>query len=148
MKMQRRKIEWSGWVLIGIVICSVLMIGMSLLTSALYLTPEEEAEAKIQELANDYYTDYLYPRLLGNLDADPREALEEYTELGVPTTYLRQLLHYGDGSHAKFEVFFNAVGCDTNTTGVKFYPVEPYGPTDYKTTYYWYCDNGDFSSAQ
>lgn len=146
--MKQRKIEWSGWTLIGIVIVSGMMIGMSLITSALYLTPEQEAQVKMQELADDYYTEYLYPQLLGSLDADPKEALERYAETGIPTTYLRQLLHYGDGSHAKYEVYFTPVGCDTNVTGVKYFPLEPYGPNDYQTTFYWQCSKGEFPDTQ
>lgn len=146
--MKQHKIEWSGWVLVGIVVASAMMIGMSLLTSALYLTPEEEAKVKLDELADDYYTEYLYPHLLVDLDADPKEALEPYLEVGVPTTFLRQLLHYGDGSHAKYEAYFTPVGCDTNTTGVKYYPKEPYGPEDYELFYYWDCSKGDFSKFE
>lgn len=146
--MKQHKIEWSGWVLVGIVLCSALAIGMSLMTSALYMTPEEEAETMMKRLADDYYVEYLYPQMLGSLDADPKEVFERYAELGVSMTYLRQLLNYGDGSHAKYATYFEPVGCDSNATGVKYYPVEPYGPDDYRVTYMWRCSKGDFPESQ
>ena len=108
-------------------------------------TPEEKAEAELEKIADAYYTEYLYPRLLGNLDNDPKAVLQVYYEIGVPTVYLRQLLHYNNDEYAGSEKYFERLECNTNTTGVKFFPVEPYGPRDYTVNYIWECEDGDFS---
>ena len=134
---------WPEWALLGIVACSTLLIVIALCTG-FFKTPQEKAEAELEKIANSYYTEYLYPRLLGNLDNDPKAVLEVYYQTGVPTTYLRQLLHYNNDEHAKSERYFDCLECDTNTTGVRFFPVEPYGPHDYTVTYIWQCEKGDF----
>lgn len=134
---------WPEWTLIGIVVASTLLIVAALCTG-LIKTPQEKAEAELEKIANAYYTEYLYPRLLGNLDNDPKTVLQVYYEVGVPTTYLRQLLHYNNDEYADSAKYFERLGCDTNNTGVKFFPVEPYGPRDYTVTYSWKCEEGDF----
>ncbi len=135
---------WPEWTLIGIVICSTLLI-IAALCTGFFKTPQEKAEIELEKIADAYYTEYLYPRLLGNLDNDPKAVLQVYYEVGVPTTYLRQLLHYNDDEFAKSAKYFDRLECDTNATGVKFYPVEPYGPRDYTVDYIWRCEEGDFA---
>ena len=140
----KHKLGWPEWTLIGIVTCSTLLIVLALCTGLLK-TPQEKAEAELEKIADAYYTEYLYPRLLGNLDNDPAETLTEYKEIGSPMTFLRQLLHYNNDEYSKSSKYFERMGCNTNSTGVKFFPVEPYGPHDYTVTYTWQCENGDFS---
>lgn len=138
-------LHWPEWTLVGIVAVSTLLIIISLCTGLLK-SPTERAEIEMDKLAEAYYTEYLYPRLLGNLNNDPAKVLPAYTESGVPTTYLRQMLHYNDDEHAKSAGYFEAVECDTNDTGVRYFPVEPYGPRDYTTVYFWRCANGEFEA--
>ncbi len=139
----KHALEWPEWTLIGIVLCSTLLIALALCTG-FFKTPQEKAEAELEKIAKAYYTEYLYPRLLGNLDNDPKTVLQVYYEVGVPTTYLRQLLHYNGDEHAESAKYFEQLKCNTNSTGVKFFPVEPYGPNDYTVTYIWRCEKGDF----
>lgn len=124
--------------MLGIVAVSAVMIVLALCTQ-LFDTPVEAAEKQMAALADDYYVEYLYPRTLGDLERDPSEALAEYAEVGIPTTYLRQLLHY-DENHAEAEKALTAIKCDTNVTGVRYFPVEPYGPHDYRAQYFWACE--------
>jgi hypothetical protein len=146
-KVQKNKskhvLGWPEWTLIGIVICSTLLIVLALCTG-FFKTPQEKAEAELEKIANAYYVEYLYPRILGNLDSDPKKVLEVYNEIGVPTTYLRQLLHYNNDEYASSAKYFERLGCDTNNTGAKFFPTEPYGPRDYTVSYTWQCEEGDF----
>lgn len=135
---------WSEWALIGIVVCSSLLIVIALCTG-MRKSPQEKAEIELEKLANTYYVEYLYPRLLGNLENDPKTVLKAYYEVGVPTTYLRQLLHYNDDEHVGSAEIFDKLKCDTNATGVKFFPQEPYGQYDYTVKYIWRCEKGDFS---
>lgn len=135
---------WPEWTLLGIVFCSTLLI-IAALCTGFFKTPQEKAEAELAKISDKYYVEYLYPRLLGNLNNDPAKILQAYTTVGVPTTYLRQLLHYNNDEQLKSAQYFEALKCDTNSTGVRFFPVEPYGPHDYRTIYYWQCEKGDFS---
>ena len=137
--LKKRVLGWEEWTLLGIVIASVLMIGATL-SLQLIDTPTEVAEKSLEKIANNYYITYLYPRLLGKLDNNPEEMLSRYREFGVPTTYLRQLLHFDNDRCAGEAATFAEIGCNTNTTGVRYYPVEPYGPKDYKVKYLWKCD--------
>lgn len=137
----QKKMGWAEWTLMGIVLSSMMMIAISLCT-LLRDSPAERADKELEKIADDYYVEYLYPRLLGGkMDADPTPAMEIYDETGVPTTYLRQLLHYNNGEKADSAEIFAAVACNTNMTGVRYFPFAPYGPNDYTVTYIWHCED-------
>ena len=142
-KAKRTKLGWPEWTLLGIVGCSVILIICALCTGMIK-SPQEKAEIELQQIADAYYVEYLYPRLLGDINNDPAPILADYTEGGVPATYLRQLLHYNNDEHADKASVFEKLGCDTNSTGVRFFPQEPYGPRDYTVVYLWQCEEGDF----
>lgn len=132
------KMTGGKWALLGIVLASTLVIIIAL-CSQLAPGPVERAEKELKRLADDYYVLFLYPRLVG-FDRSPQEALEVYVESGVPTTYLRQLLHYNDDENIGSAGIFEDLKCDTNGTGVRYFPVEPYGPKDYTVNYIWRCE--------
>lgn len=137
----RRQYSLEDKLLLGIVICSTIMIVASFLMQ-LIPTASEQAEAKLDEIAEDYYLTYLYPHLMvadKNLD----KAFKKYERVGVPTVYLRQLLHYNDEQYAKDSGTFAAIDCDTNRTGVRFYPKAPFGPHDYEVEMVWQCSEKD-----
>lgn len=142
-KTKQHKFGWPEWTLLGIVLCSAVLIVCALCAS-LQKSPQEKAELELEKLAEAYYVEYLYPRLLGDVNAEPAPILEEYTEGGVPATYLRQLLHYNNDEHADKAGVFEALKCDTNSTGVRFFPQAPYGPRDYTVVYLWRCEESDF----
>ena len=98
---------------------------------------------ELQKLAKNYYVEYLYPRLLGDIGVEPGKMLAEYKEKGVATTYLRQLLHYNHDENIEMAPLFQDAGCDTNTTSVRYYPTEPYGPKNYTVEYNFRCRIGE-----
>lgn len=139
-KPKRKKLGWPEWTLIGMVAVATMAIGVALCT-LIGDGPAEKADKELAKLANDYYVEYLYPRLLGSkMNEDPAATMKIYDEIGVPTTYLRQLLHYNNDEKIGSAGVFSAVACDTNMTGVRYYPYAPYGPNDYKIEYIWKCD--------
>ncbi len=139
-KVQRKKFGWPEWTLIGIVGVSVVAIAIAVCT-IFRDSPAERADKELKKLADDYYVEYLYPRLLGGrVNEDPAPAMKRYDETGVPTTYLRQLLHYNDDEKIGSAEVFSAVACNTNMTGVRYFPYAPYGPKDYTVTYIWQCE--------
>ena len=134
---ERRGLAWSEWLLIGILAAATLAIGLALATQLLD-TPEEQAKKELAKIADDYYVEYVYPQLTEA--GQKTEKLVDYATAGVPMTYLRQLLLYNNGEHQAQAGIFSAAGCDTNATGVRYYPVEPYGPHDYTASFVWQCD--------
>ena len=122
---------------IGILAAATLAIGLALATQLLD-TPEEQAKKELAKIADDYYVEYVYPQLTEA--GQKTEKLVDYATAGVPMTYLRQLLLYNNGEHQAQAGIFSAAGCDTNATGVRYYPVEPYGPHDYTASFVWQCD--------
>lgn len=139
-KTAKKSFGWSEWTLVGIIGVAGLAILISLCT-LLRDSPAEKADKELKKLADDYYVEYLYPRLLGGrVNEDPTPAMEIYDDAGIPTTYLRQLLHYNNDEKIDSAEVFAAVDCNTNTTGVRYFPYAPYGPEDYTVTYIWQCE--------
>lgn len=132
-------LDWPEFTLIGILVASVLLIAASILLR-LSFDPRADAESAMEKLADAYYRGHLYPQLL-DYKLDNPEKLETYAEVGVPTTYLRQLLDYNDNKKVVPANVFNNqyYQCDTNRTGVRYYPQAPYGPRDYTVKYLWSC---------
>lgn len=130
---------WEEVTLLGILGVSTLMILIALVAS-IGKTPAKRAEDELHRLAETYYVEYLYPRLLGDINVEPTEVLAEYQEKGVATTYLRQLLHYNQDENIEVAPVFKEVGCDTNATRVRYFPTEPYGPQDYTVEYFFRCE--------
>ncbi len=132
----RRALAWSEWILVGIVAISAVTILVALVAS-FFGSPSLRAERAFRELTDDYYVEYLYPRLVENDFENPETKLTEYVETGAPTVYLRQLLHFEDDDD--LEELFEEVGCDTNATSVRYFPTAPFGAHDYDVKYNWSC---------
>lgn len=126
-------------ILVVILAVASLSVVTALSVQAIF-DPQRQAEHKIDELAKEYYSTYLYPRLLGT-NQNAEEALSGLTKSGVATTYLRQILLYNNQAHRNETVFFSNArySCNTNRTGVRFYPEAPYGPEDFRTEVFWEC---------
>ena len=134
---ERRRLTWSEWAVRGIVLVAAVVIGLALSLQRMD-APAARAQKRLAAIADDYYVEYVYPRLT-EAGTQP-ELLAEYADSGVPMTYLRQLLLYNDSEHRDEAEIFEAAACDTNATGVRYYPVEPYGPHDYTASFVWQCD--------
>lgn len=104
------------------------------------LDPQRQAEQKLDELAAEYYSTYLYPRLLGS-NQNAEEVLADLEKSSTGMTYLRQILLYNNQANRNETVYFSNArySCDTNRTGVRFYPEPPYGPEDFHTDVFWEC---------
>lgn len=133
--------NWEDYVLLGTVGTCVVMILCAFLVRTIG-TPEEQMQRKLEKLANEYYITYLYPRLLGDLKSEPSSMLAQYSDGGVATTYLRQLLHFNNDQFIELAPTFQQFGCDTNNTSVRYFPIEPYGPKDYEIKFDYHCAPG------
>lgn len=134
---------WPEWTLLGIVLISILTIVASF-SAALIKTPSERAVADLDKIAREYYTDYLYPRMVKNANKPLDEIFETYAVTGLAPTYLRQLLHYDNDKNTRLAPLFTELGCDTNATSVRIKPVAPYGPEDFELQLFWNCSDAEF----
>ena len=115
-------------VTVFVVIC-ISLVAINAVASA-YFNPKTLIERELSSLAEEYYEDYLYQRLIGERTGDEiADELKSYKEVGVTNTYLRQLLLYDSGRRKAATSYFE--GCDRNQTYVKYYPEPPYGRQDY-----------------
>lgn len=140
-RVKRASFTWRERALLSMIGVSAAMIMLTLSLTAIY-DPVKRSERELDRLAHDYYIEYLYPRALGEHINEPETILSDYTERGLPNVKLRQLLYYDEGKNAaSLEAFSNIYyKCDTNKTYVRFYPVAPYGPTDFRTYYESACE--------
>ena len=128
------------FIVIGVMV-SVLMVGVSL-AATVYFNPERLAKQKFEWLAKDYYENYYYEKLMEGIDpALKEEKLAMYAETGLQPVLLRQLLLYQNGKYSDMKGYFEKEGfvCDKNKTSAQFFPVEPYGRTDYTVKYNYSC---------
>ena len=128
-------------VTIGVMV-SVVMVGVSLFV-ALYFNSEAVAKRKFEELAKTYYEDYYYDKFMNDVDPEKKDtALSNSAKNGFHPVPLRQLLLYQNGKYSSYRGYFEKgdFNCDKNTTSATFYPVEPYGKTDYTVKYFYDCD--------
>ena len=101
---------------------------------AVFFNPERIAKAQISSLANQYYEDFFYP----NLAIEPDKmatVLAGYTGTGFAKVSLRQLI-LASSEDVTDEL---SQYCDDDSTYVQFFPIEPFGKTDYHVNYTYSC---------
>ncbi len=140
---------WPERTLIGMISVSAICIGLALIMDFSF-NPQRDAEHALERLARDYYTEYLYPNTIGDQTEQPGNILANFVNQGYPTVRLRQLLHYHDDAKIEMSKYFDNkyYHCDTNGTTLRYFPVEPYGPKDYKVTYSYSCTDLRADSVQ
>lgn len=128
-------------ILLLIVTIACILVVLFTMMLQVWFTPKQRAERRLEELAREYYTIYLYPQATES-GKKPAEIFANYSDTGMPATHLRQLLLYNNGAHQDELTMFqnDKYYCDTNSTGVKYYPKEPYGPQDYEMEFYYNCE--------
>ena len=128
-------------VTIGIIV-SVAMVGVSLFV-AICFNSEAVAHRKFEAMAREYYEDYYYDKFFGTMTEEGKAAkMEIYEKTGLQPVLLRQLLLYQNGKNAEMKKYFetkDGFSCDRNATSAKFYPVKPYGKTDYTVEFNYVC---------
>lgn len=139
-RMKRAPMSWREWTLLGVIVTCVVAILCSFAVKASF-HPEEDAEKSLERLTSAYYTEYLYPRIMGD-KTDARAVMEQYVDTGFPLVYLRQFLTFNDQKYAGEKKYFSNehYECDENTSRVHFVPVEPYGEKDYTYTATMSCE--------
>ena len=108
------------------------MVALSIFVTV-YFDPKAVVERKFEFLAREYYENYYYDKFKAEIPEDKfLEKFESFSTTGLSSVLLRQLLLYNNKKYADYEKYFTGdYNCDKNKTSAKFYPVEPYGKTDY-----------------
>lgn len=141
LALERKKLTWPEYSLLGILGASCLCIATTFITVANF-DPARDAENALASLARDYYLEFLYPRTLGSQINEPAAILSKYTESGLPAVRLSQILLYNDGSHSSYTSYFDNkyYKCDIGRSYLNFYPTAPYGPRDFTVEYATDCE--------
>lgn len=127
-------------VLFGVIISSLMVVISIIITT--FFNPEAIAKRKFEKLATEYYETYYHEKFVENIDENlVAEKMETFSQSGLQPVTLRQLLLYQNGKNQKYKKYFETKGfaCDKNTTTAKFFPVAPYGKTDYTVEYNYSC---------
>ena len=122
-----------------IIIAAVAVTVFAVLIN-IFFSSSKIVENRLHVLARIYYEDYYYPNLTENGSTD---TLAEYSEYGLPTVKLNQLLSFNNHQYADYKVYFvnDRYTCNLVGTSVKYYPVAPYGPHDYNVDYKYDCSH-------
>lgn len=128
-------------VTVGVFI-SCIMVAVSLFV-AIFFSPEAVAKRKFEFLATEYYETYYYPKFIEAMDESVfADKMEIFSTTGLQPVPLRQLLLYQNAKNSSYKKYFDnsEYSCDKNKTQAKFYPVSPYGATDYTVEYTYVCE--------
>lgn len=118
--------------IIIIIFCSAIIL-LNIVANA-YFNPGAVVDREINNLAKEYYEDYLYQNMTTGLSEEEiTKELARYEKSGTGNVYLRQLLLYDSGRREDAASYFNHKGytCDRNKTYVKYYPEPPFKKENY-----------------
>ena len=125
--------------LIIFIICFLFILVIGYLIFSAINTDENITKSKIENLASNYYENFLYQQIVDSGNTKPSTVLEEYNNIGLSVVYLRQLLlHEKQNDPETFNYLMEH--CDENKTSVKFYPEPPYEKKSYRVDYTYSCD--------
>ena len=130
-------------------ILSVIILVMLIVVLALFFqfitNPERIAKQNLEDIAKNYYEDYLYETILGANSSDIEsgtknlaEIMERYSEVGFAKVTLRQLIIFSNEKNLNLSSAL-VTSCDENETYIRIFPESPYDKTDYRIEYSYSC---------
>lgn len=124
-------------IIIGLIILVVVVATIF----ALKFDTKFQVEAKIADLARDYYEKHFYPEAFDGTIFSPaaEEALSPYAEKGLSPVPLNQVLLTNPLVTESDRNFLDRY-CDLSTTTVKFFPEAPYAADSYHTEISYSCN--------
>ena len=140
LKKRSDPVKERRFVTIGVLV-SAVMVAVSIFVTV-FFNPKAVAERKFDFLARNYYENYYYDKFVSEIPEGKREeTFKKFSTTGLSPVLLRQLFLYNNRKYADFEKYFSgSYNCDKNKTSAKFYPVEPYGRTDYEVKFELVCE--------
>lgn len=133
--------EIKKTVLIVIVIASIIVVGGIIF--AIIFNSENMVKSKITAMAEDYYENYLYEKMV-NSDkykniTDLDAAMEKYRTNGLSPVTLNDLLLYDNEKNKEHRKYLSEY-CDENKTMIKYYMEPPYERTSYRMEITYSCN--------
>lgn len=126
----------------GIIVCVVAVLVNLLATQ--FLSPDKVAQAKLEQLASDYYENYYYDKFIASIPkGKPLEkAMSEFEKDGFSPVYLRHLLLFDNERNKNEAKYFETsnYACDKNETSIRIIPMNPYSRKDYTISYSLSCN--------
>ncbi len=122
-----------------LIVATVVVVIFALLIN-IFFSSSQIVENRLHYLAKVYYEDYYYDNLTANGNTD---TLAQYSEQGLPSVKLSQLLTFNNHQYANFKTYFmnDRYTCSVTGTSVRYYPVAPYSPQDYTVQYNYDCSH-------
>ncbi len=131
-------------------IITVIVAAMAVVVFATFiysiLTPENYVKTNVENIAKDYYENYFYDSVvvtnrIGTIAETKSidDIMTPYTEKGLPTINLEQLLLYDNQKYASLTSTL-AKYCNLKSTTIKFYPESPFDSSNYHFDVNYSCD--------
>ncbi|MBQ3263681.1 hypothetical protein IJH06_01015 [Candidatus Saccharibacteria bacterium] len=124
-------------VIFVVIILAMLIVILATLLSH-FSDPERLVKTRIEDIAADYYENYFYTKIESYTSQPTEKILESYKDKGTQKYSLDYLLLFDGERHSDSAAVLTKY-CDENDTYVKYFPVEPYGKTDYRAEITYAC---------
>ena len=142
VKNHKHKASLSGIqkTIIAVIILAII-VTLSTILISFFLQPERLTKRRIEDLATDYYENYLYENFVNsdNFSGNLESAMNKYTETGFPSITLRQLILHDQEKTTSIADSLKA-NCDIERTTIKFFPESPFSRKDYRVDYHYVCN--------
>ena len=127
-------------VVLGVIIAAIVMVAVGLVSS-FFCNSERMTQRKIDEMAREYYEEFVYQNLINGAMSQEEiaDVMGRYEKYGFAPVPLRQLLLY-DGRKNMEDGGFVTDYCDENETKMKIYPEAPYDKKSYRIEYTYKCE--------
>lgn len=124
-------------IILGIITLLVLIVVVSTIFALKY-DAKYQVEAKISDLAREYYEEYYYPSAFDSDRALASNYLTRYTEGGLFPVSLRQMLLLTPDVSESDAAFLEKY-CDKNATSVTYFPSAPFAKDSYRAEFSYSC---------
>ena len=137
----RKNFLFSKRAILTIIIVAAMTVVLALLFNIL-TTPERTITKKIEDIAADYYENYLYSSIASSSSINNTKPVTEiignYAKNGFDAITLHQLLLFDNQRHANAAAILSRY-CDEYETTIHYYPVAPFGQKDYHADITYSC---------
>lgn len=139
-KKSRTSLKGVKGVIIAVIVLA-MFVGIFAIISSFFYTPERIIKSKIESIATDYYENYFYQDIASykTTQSQLEKTMEKYTKEGFARITLRQLFFHKDEQHTDTADTISKY-CDQDNTYIQFFPVAPFGSTDYRVEYTYSCE--------
>ena len=126
---------------ITIILIAVSMVLVAVAVAVgLWMMPEQRIHRQVEAMAVDYYENYFYKNFSDTVGEDTvADGLAKYAEKGFGRVPVKQLLLFDGGKYHEYSSWIKEY-CDTDASVIQIFPVDPYGPKNYRVDYKYSCN--------